>query len=50
MSYTLIFNSRAENEYVSARLWYEEQVPGLGERFEQEIEKKLQKITFNPFA
>ena len=50
MSYTLIFNSKAENEFIAASEWYEEQAPGLGERFEREAEKQLQKIIANPFA
>ncbi len=50
MSYTLAFNSKAVDEYIAAILWYEEQVAGLGKRFEQETEKQLQKIIANPFA
>jgi len=50
MSYTLAFNSKAENEYIAACMWYEEQAPGLGKRFELEIEKQLQKIISNPLA
>ena len=50
MSYTLIFNALAENEYIAAILWYEEQQPGLGARFESETGKQLQRIIANPFA
>ncbi len=50
MSYKLIFNSIAENELISAVEWYEEQEFGLGERFERETEKQLQKIVTNPVA
>ena len=48
MSYTLIFNTDAENEFISAYTWYEEQQKGLGERFEKETEKQLEKIRTNP--
>ena len=48
MSYTLIFNVEAENEYLTAFIWYEEQQKGLGERFENETEEQLGKIKANP--
>jgi len=48
MSYTLIFNAEAENEYLAAYAWYEEKQQGLGERFESEIEKQLEEIRLNP--
>jgi len=48
--YPLIFNIKAENEFIAAIIWYEEQQSGLGARFESETEKQLQKIIANPFA
>ena len=48
MSYTLIFNSEAEKEFSAAYQWYEEQQTGLGERFEQEAERQIQKILAGP--
>ncbi len=50
MSYSLIFNSEAEKEFSSAYQWYEEQQTGLGERFQLETEKQIQKIIANPEA
>ncbi len=48
MSYTLIFNIDAENEFIAAYQWYEEQQKGLGDRFENETEKQFEKIKANP--
>jgi len=48
MSYTLVFNSEAEKEFSAAYHWYEEQLTGLGERFQQETDQQIQKILANP--
>ncbi len=50
MSYSLVFNAHAEDEFIAAYKWYEEQQKGLGERFQLETEKQLQKIISNPLA
>jgi hypothetical protein len=38
----------AEQEYLDAYLWYEEQQEGLGEKFAISVRKKLQLIYTNP--
>ena len=50
MSYTLVFNSEAEQEYREAYEWYEAHLVGLGDRFETEIENQLLKIISNTQA
>jgi plasmid stabilization system protein ParE len=50
MIYSLIFNIEAENEFIAAYKWYEEQQEGLCERFQQETEDQIQKIIANPFV
>ena len=37
MSYTIKISKSAKANFRNASLWYEEQVPGLGERFEETI-------------
>ncbi|MCI0750737.1 MAG: type II toxin-antitoxin system RelE/ParE family toxin [Flammeovirgaceae bacterium] len=48
MEYTLVFHPLAEAEYTESFLWYEKQLKGLGERFEQSVEKKLNQIVSKP--
>ena len=48
MSYKLIFHPLAEEEYIEAFKWYENEQKGLGERFERLVELKLQQITLHP--
>ena len=49
MSYRCVFHPAAENEYDEAYQWYEEQLQGLGDRFEEAIENSLAKICSKPF-
>lgn len=49
MPYTIILHPEAEKEYLSSFLWYEERSPGLGERFAEAIDSKIQSITNNPY-
>jgi mRNA-degrading endonuclease RelE of RelBE toxin-antitoxin system len=48
MNYTLVFNSEVEADFKEGYDWYEEQLQGLGERFEDAVEARLIKITENP--
>lgn len=48
MAYATVFHSLAEAEYIEAFQWYENQLPGLGERFEQAVEEKLNQISLKP--
>lgn len=48
MNYRLIFHPQANNEYVEAYQWYEQEQMGLGERFEKMVEQRLQQITQHP--
>ncbi len=50
MTYSLIFNLDAENEFVAAYKWYEEKQQGLGDKFQQETERQLSLIVANPLA
>ena len=44
------FHPLAKDEYKSAYAWYEDQQPGLGERFGKAIRQKLQQIAGHPEA
>ncbi|ANI90292.1 hypothetical protein A9P82_13915 [Arachidicoccus ginsenosidimutans] len=48
MSYPLLFNQQANEEYAEAYLWYELKQKGLGERFMQCAEKRLNQISETP--
>ena len=48
MKYKIIFHPVAEKEFNDAYYWYEEQLAGLGYRFEECIDIKLNQITSNP--
>lgn len=48
MRYTLLFHPLSQEEYLDSYLWYEEQQPGLGSRFEYEVEELLIKISNTP--
>jgi len=39
---------RAQKEILDAWEWYEDQQPGLGDRFKKELHKKIQYILGNP--
>ncbi|MBS1503613.1 MAG: type II toxin-antitoxin system RelE/ParE family toxin [Bacteroidetes bacterium] len=41
---------KAEKEILEAWEWYEEQQIGLGDRFKDEVRKKIQSILNNPFV
>jgi plasmid stabilization system protein ParE len=43
-----IFSSKAEKELLAAWIWYEEQQPGLGDRFSNEIQRKVNFLIKNP--
>ncbi|MBO9617789.1 MAG: type II toxin-antitoxin system RelE/ParE family toxin [Niabella sp.] len=48
MSYTLIFSDTARQNFADAHEWYEEQSPGLGEKFESEFQKRINIIKQHP--
>jgi hypothetical protein len=48
MSYKLEIRGEADEEIFEAYSWYEQQTPGLGQRFIGELEAIFQKITLNP--
>ncbi|OSZ78846.1 hypothetical protein CAP35_11525 [Chitinophagaceae bacterium IBVUCB1] len=48
MLFTYELLPKAEEEYINAYLWYEEQQQGLGEKFAKAVRGKLDKITSNP--
>ncbi|QPH38224.1 type II toxin-antitoxin system RelE/ParE family toxin [Pedobacter endophyticus] len=48
IDYTILFHPEAEKEFISAYLWYEKQLEGLGERFINAVEKQIQYISNNP--
>lgn len=48
MKYQVIFHPIAEKEYREAYQWYEDQLKGLGDRFEQNVETKLNQIVYKP--
>lgn len=49
MSYILKYSSEAEAEYFKAFDYYEGQSDGLGDRFEQSINTKIDQIIKNPY-
>ena len=46
--YAVQFEPKAAIEYREAYVWYEEQLQGLGERFESSLEHKLASILSTP--
>jgi plasmid stabilization system protein ParE len=48
MTYKLEIRGEADEEIFEAYSWYEQQAPGLGERFIGELEAVFKKITLNP--
>jgi mRNA-degrading endonuclease RelE of RelBE toxin-antitoxin system len=48
MSYEVVFHPTAEVEYDEAYQWYEEQLTGLGDRFEKAVEVRLNQIWSSP--
>jgi len=48
MSREIIFASAARLEFDEASLWYDEQQPGLGDKFEAEVNHVIQEILQNP--
>ncbi len=46
--FSIIFHPKAEEEYQQSFVWYEEQLIGLGERFEKEIGLVLNKLISHP--
>jgi plasmid stabilization system protein ParE len=48
MSYPFELSPKAEKELYKAWNWYEDEQPGLGERFEKEIFRKIDLIIINP--
>ena len=49
MDYTVLLHPEAEKEYLSSILWYESRFSGLGDRFEEAVEKCIISITQHPF-
>jgi plasmid stabilization system protein ParE len=45
---TILILEKADRELTEAALWYEEQSPGLGNRFIKMVEKKLELIVGYP--
>jgi len=50
MTYTTIYLTKAEEELLKAYYYYEENLPGLGDRFADCIEHKVKKIERAPYA
>lgn len=48
MSRRIIFDAEARLEFETAVAWYDEQQPGLGDRFEAEIHATFQRILQSP--
>jgi plasmid stabilization system protein ParE len=48
MSLPIVFRPAAREEYDRAFAWYEGQQPGLGVRFEEEIERVVAEIAVHP--
>jgi len=48
MNYFLTISEAAEDDIREAFLWYEEQLPNLGTRFEEHISSAMLKILENP--
>ena len=48
MSYISSFSSRAQKEILQAWTWYEDRQAGLGDRFVDEVKKRIYEIEQNP--
>jgi plasmid stabilization system protein ParE len=48
MAYTYRLHEQAHEEYIEAYSWYEEKQRGLGARFMNSVEKRLQQISEYP--
>jgi hypothetical protein len=48
VEYDIEYLPKAQVEYLEAYLWYEEQLAGLGSRFETAVERKLNRISKYP--
>lgn len=48
MSHSLVFRRAAEAEFDAAALWYEQQQPGLGHEFVDEVDTILARIIDHP--
>lgn len=48
IDYTLEFHSKIEADYNDAYAWYESQSIGLGEKFLQQVRKKVEEICKHP--
>lgn len=48
MSFQLLFHPKAEEEYIEAYRWYEDEQKGIGERFEKFVEQKIRDIISFP--
>lgn len=46
--YTVVTHEKAVKEYLQSIEWYEDQAPGLGERFEKAFIAKREQIKNNP--
>jgi plasmid stabilization system protein ParE len=46
--FSVVVSSRAQKELADSWNWYEDRLPGLGDRFLQEVLKVLRKIEDNP--
>lgn len=46
--YSIVFHSKADDEFYEAFQWYEDRLEGLGNRFIDCIEAKLKLVTSNP--
>jgi mRNA-degrading endonuclease RelE of RelBE toxin-antitoxin system len=48
MSYSIVFHPEADKEYRESFLWHERKVKGLGYRFENAVDKKIETILHYP--
>jgi len=48
MSYTSLLLRRAQKELLEAWVWYEDRQPGLGDRFKNELDKRIGEIEKHP--
>ncbi|MES1197699.1 MAG: type II toxin-antitoxin system RelE/ParE family toxin [Chitinophagaceae bacterium] len=48
MAFPYRLNPQAHEEYIEAYAWYEEKQPGLGNRFMNSVERRLQQISEHP--
>ena len=48
MAYIIRLHPKADEEYIAAYTWYEEQQAGLGERFIKAVRERMESIANNP--